>query len=257
MLVLWLAAAPSPTLACDLPQQGNGRVATVIDARTLRLDDGREIRLTGLAPLRDHHASLATTLLTDLVAGRAVTIHAETDTPDRYGRQVASLRLDADGPSVQAMLAAQGGALADGQSSDACADDIRIAEADARRSRIGLWANGSVIKNAESPGDVLAGVGRFAIIEGRVLSVRQVGSVTYVNFGRRWTQDFTVTISGRVVPQLEAAGLKPKAFERQRLRVRGIVDQRGASPNSSPRIEVIRPGQIEIVGTDAVAGASE
>ena len=259
MSALWLVAAPAS--ACDLPQQGDGRVAAVIDARTLRLDDGRDVRLTGIAPLLNDDAVVATTLLTALVTGRTVTIHSDSDTPDRYGRQRGLLRLDADGPSVQAMLAAQGGALADGQSDDACAADIRAGEADAQRSKLGIWAQTGVIKNAENPGDILAGVGQFAIVEGRVLSVRQAGSVTYVNFGRRWTQDFTVTISGRALPLFEAAGLKPKAFEGQRLRVRGIIEQRGGrstgKTTQSPRIEAIRTAQIEIVGADAVAGASE
>lgn len=260
MLVLWLIA-PTLAAACELARQGDGRVAAVIDARTLRLEDGRDIRLTGLAPLTSDHASVATALLAALVIGRDVTIHAGSDAPDRYGRQHASLRLDINGPSIQAMLAAQGGALADGQSHDACAAEIRAAEADARQDRLGIWASAAVIKNTERPGDILAGLGRFAIVEGRVVSVRRAGSVTYVNFGRRWTADFTVTISGRVLPQLAAAGLQPQAFEGQRLRVRGIIEQRGGSPTGSPtkspRIEVIRPGQIEIVGADVVAGASE
>jgi hypothetical protein len=42
---------------------------------------------------------------------------------------------------------------------------------------------------------------------------------------------------------LEAAGVAPKSFERRRIRVRGFVEKRGG-----PRIELLRAGQMEVVG---------
>jgi hypothetical protein len=81
------------------------------------------------------------------------------------------------------------------------------------------------------------------VIEGKVLSVRQAGATTYLNFGRNWTQDFAVTISRRIIPAFEAAGIVLKSFENRRIRVRGWIENRGG-----PRIEVLRVGQIEVVG---------
>jgi len=81
------------------------------------------------------------------------------------------------------------------------------------------------------------------VVEGRVLSVRQAGGTTYLNFGRNWTQDFAVTISRRVAATLEAAGIGLKSLERRRIRVRGWVEARGG-----PRIEVLRAAQIELPG---------
>jgi hypothetical protein len=89
----------------------------------------------------------------------------------------------------------------------------------------------------------LAGIGRFMVVEGKVLSVRQAGATTYVNFGRNWTRDFAVTISRRVLPSFEAAGISLKSLENRRIRVRGWVEARGG-----PRIEVLRVGQIEMLG---------
>ena len=100
-----------------------------------------------------------------------------------------------------------------------------------------------VIKNAESPGDILARIGRFTLVEGKVLSVRQAGATTYLNFGRNWTRDFAVTISRRMMRAFEAAGLVPKSLENRRIRVRGLVEAR-----TGPRIEVLRVGQIEMLG---------
>lgn len=201
--------------------------------------------MAGLAPLPSDHASRATTTLAKLV-GQNVTLHGASDAPDRYGRQSLLVQRDGVEGSLQSELLAQGDALAD-LTLAACGTAFRTAEATARRSRLGVWNDSSVIKNAESPGELLAGVGRFAIVEGRVLSVWQAGSVTYVNFGRRWTRDFAVTIPRRVLSSFDAAGLQPMAFEGKRLRIRGFIEQRGG-PKGSPRIEAIRPAQIEIAG---------
>ncbi|WP_299807461.1 thermonuclease family protein [Tardiphaga sp.] len=182
--------------------------------------------------------------LVQLIGGRDVTLQGETDTPDRYGRQPAFVFLDPAAPSVQSQLLAQGAALASpAVAGKDCARELAEAEASARRAKAGGWRDGHVIKNTESPGDILADIGRFALVEGRVLSVRTAGSTTYVNFGRNWTQDFAVTISRRMMVTLEAAGMVPKSFERRRIRVRGVIEKRGG-----PRIEVLREGQIEVVG---------
>ena len=99
------------------------------------------------------------------------------------------------------------------------------------------------IKNAESPDDILAGIGRFVVVEGKVLSVRQAGATTYLNFGRNWTRGFAVTISRRMLPAVEAAGIVPKSLENRRIRVRGWVEG-----STGPRIDVHRVGQIELLG---------
>jgi hypothetical protein len=81
------------------------------------------------------------------------------------------------------------------------------------------------------------------LVEGKVVSVRQAGATTYLNFGRNWTRDFAVTISRRVLPVFEAAGMAPKSLENRRIRVRGYVEARGG-----PRMELLRVGQIELLG---------
>jgi endonuclease YncB( thermonuclease family) len=224
---------------CQFEPQGEGRVGAVIDARSFRMDDGREVRLAGIEVVSDGTAALAS-----LVAGRTVILRDETDAPDRYGRQPAFVFAEQDGPSVQRMLLERGDALAAGTVTDtACAAELAAAEAVARRARRGVWAHHAAIKNAESVDDILARAGQFTVVEGKVLSVRQAGSVTYINFGRRWTRDFAVTISRRVMPMVEAAGISLKALENRRIRVRGFVEGRGG-----PRIEVLRVGQIEVAG---------
>lgn len=228
---------------CAFETLGDGRVAAVIDARSFRLDDGREIRLAGIEPA-DADKAKGAAALAAVVGGRDVTLHGADDTPDRYGRQTAFVFVAGSEAPVQSELLRQGTVLFSANVADsACAGTLAEAEATAMSAKLGIWSAPAAIKNAESPGDILAGIGRFTVVEGKVLSVRQSGATTYLNFGRNWTQDFAATISRRMIPGFEAAGLSLKSLENRRIRVRGFVSSRGG-----PRIEVLRVGQIEVLG---------
>jgi endonuclease YncB( thermonuclease family) len=224
---------------CLFEQIGEGHVAEVNDSRSFRLDDGREIRLAGIeADGIDKRA------LTEILSDRDVTLRGTDDAPDRYGRQVAFAFLAASEVPVQRLLLAQGNALVSaGTIEKDCVATLAAAEAEARQAHKGIWNDSNVIKNAESSGDILAGIGRFTIVEGKVLSVRQAGATTYLNFGRNWTRDFAVTISRRAMAAMEAAGIAPKSLENRKIRVRGWVEGR-----PGPRIDLQGAAQIEILG---------
>jgi len=227
--------------ACQFEPQGEGRVAAIVDARSVRLDDGREVRLIDIEPTATTKQALTTTLL-----GRDVSLRGSDDTPDRYGRQPALIFVGESEISVQALLLTQGDAIVSAEITDKdCAASLLAAEAEARRAKKGNWADPSAIKNAESPDDILAGIGRFVVVEGKVLSVRQAGATTYLNFGRNWTRGFAVTISRRILPAFENAGMALKSLENRRIRVRGWVEG-----NAGPRIDVLRVGQIELLGAN-------
>jgi endonuclease YncB( thermonuclease family) len=247
-LVVALAGSAAAA-GCAFESQGEGHVAAIIDARTFRLQDGREIRLAGIETVVSEKAAAnRAPSLAAILTGRDVTLRADDDTPDRYGREPAFVFLVASDnlpgeALVQTELLAQGEALVSATVTDKdCAAVLMAAEAAARQAKRGMWADPAAIKNTESPGDILAGIGRFTVVEGNVLSVRQAGATTYVNFGRNWTRDFAVTISRRVLPSFEAAGISLKSLENRRIRVRGWVEARGG-----PRIEVLRVGQIEML----------
>jgi endonuclease YncB( thermonuclease family) len=228
---------------CALEPQGEGRVAAVLDSRSIRLEDGREIRLAGIERAGTHTAS-GRAALSAVVTGRDVTLHGEDDSPDRYGRQSAFVFVTGSEHSVQSELLRRGEALVSSDISEKnCAAALFAAEGAARDAKLGIWADPTAIKNAESPGDILAAIGHFTVVEGRVLSVRQAGAITYLNFGRNWTRDFAATISRRIIPAFENAHLGPKSLENRRIRVRGVVSSRGG-----PRIDLLRVGQIEVLG---------
>lgn len=240
-----VVATPSRATDCAFEPQGDSHVTGVIDGRSFRLADGREIKLAGIEPV----ASDTTTKtqraadLSAIIVGKDVSLRSEDDAPDRYGRQGAFVFLAGSETPVQDLLLREGAALVSSEITEkGCATALLAAEAEAREGRKGAWAGSPVIKNAESTDDILAGIGRFMLVEGTVLTVRQAGATTYLNFGRRWTRDFAVTVSRRNMAAVESAGTALKSLENRRIRVRGYVE---AHPG--PRIEVVRAGQIEVL----------
>src|ERR1019366_6165595 len=152
-LVLVAAASPADAAGCSFEPQGGGRVAAVIDARSFRLQDGREVRLAASEPVAAETAD-RTSALSAIVTGREVTLSGEDDTPDRYGRQPAFAFLASSETPVQTELLARGEALVAGTVADKdCASVLTSAEAAGRKATQGIWADPAAIKNAESPGD--------------------------------------------------------------------------------------------------------
>jgi endonuclease YncB( thermonuclease family) len=231
--------------ACAFESIREGRVGEISDATTFRLTDGQEVRLAGIIAPSARAPDKAT--LTALLQGRDVTLRSASARPDRYGRLVALAYVAGQPEPTQMTLLDQGDALAAGDMGTSepnldCLRDLLAHEAAARRMRRGYWADPSAIKNAERADDISPWIGQFVVAEGKIASVREAGATIYVNFGRRWTRDFAVTISRRMVRGFEAAGMSPKTLENKVVRVRGWVEQR-----TGPRIEALGPGQIELV----------
>ena len=236
------AAQAADKPACKAASFGTARVHTVLDGRTLQLTDGREVRLAAIEAPQSAKAGLET-----LVAGRDIELLRLGADSDRYGRVVALVSVKPASPeiglTVQAALLAQGQARVTAHIGDsACAAGLLEAERIARAAGLGLWADPHyVIRHAEDPAGILGVRGRFAVIEGKILSVRESGATIYVNFLRRWSEDFTVTVQKRNERNFTAAGLELKKLAGQHVRVRGTIEERGG-----PWIEAARPEQIEI-----------
>lgn len=249
-LALWpLPVALAEPLAQPLPDPcvktplGESLVTAVADSRTLVLEDGRPIRLTGIewaVPPDQARAILSESLLR-----RRVRVSAPKAEPDRHGRLHAFPIVSGSETPIQYEWLGRGLALVNGGDLDkACADALRAAEKTARASGVGAFApGGRGVLHAGDPGSLLAQKGGFALVEGKVLSVREAGSTIYVNFGRRWSEDFTVTIAKRRLPAFISGGLAPKSLAGQTVRVRGFLEERGG-----PWIEAASPAQFETAG---------
>lgn len=237
----WLAPAAK---ACGATSLGDGHVIAVEDARTLRLADGRKIRLAGIEWGLSSDA--ARSALSTMALNRQVTLKGAnqkgTGTADRYGRIHAFPSVNGSETPIQYALLDRGLAVAGTRIGDAaCRDALLARERAARAARLGIWGSGDYrLYQADDPATILQNVGRFAIVEGRVLSVRESGSTVYVNFGRRWSEDFTVTIAKRAEPGFISAGLSPRSLTGRTVRVRGVIEER-----AGPWIEATAADQFE------------
>jgi hypothetical protein len=127
---------------------------------------------------------------------------------------------------------------------EACSSALLREERKAREAGIGLWADPGYAVRAAADGQAIRSQqGRFSVVEGRVVSVRDSRGILYINFGRRWSEALTVTILKRNEPSFRAAGIDPRALEGRIVRVRGYVEIR-----NGPVIEATRPRQLEVTG---------
>jgi endonuclease YncB( thermonuclease family) len=257
-------AAEKPVAAwpCGAEEIARGSVSRVIDGRTFVLGDGREVRLAGIetasSPAHESNGpggeTAARDALAKLIADAQVVLRRAEFDSDRYGRLVAYAEVvqPSSRRSVQADLVANGFArVGDMVGRSNCAAELWRREAAARGAKLGLWADPYYDPlAADKPAEILARRGRFALVEGDVVSVHPSGATIYVNFGRRWSEEFAVTIRKRNERKFAAAGLDVHELAGRRVRVRGWVEARGGiagSPWRAPWIEAARPEQIETV----------
>jgi endonuclease YncB( thermonuclease family) len=250
-------------LPCGGEEFARGSVSRIVDGRTFVLGDGREVRLAGIetaslsaggsdGPANDAAARDA---LAKLIADTQVVLRQAEFASDRYGRLAAYVEVaqPSSRRSVQAELLGSGFArVGDTVGERNCATELLRREAAARSAKLGLWADPYYDPlPADKPAEILARRGRFALVEGEVVSVHPSGATLYVNFGRRWSEDFAVTIRKRNERKFATAGVDPHGLGGHRVRVRGWVEARGGiagSPWRAPWIEAARPEQIETVG---------
>ncbi|WP_138379046.1 thermonuclease family protein [Luteithermobacter gelatinilyticus] len=252
VLLLWAAPAwPAPPDFLEaLEKAERRRVSHVIDGDTLVLQDGREVRLVGLqAPklplgrkgFREWpFAREARETLEMLTRGAFVTLYYGGRKVDRYGRILAHLVRD-DGLWVQGDMLSRGMArVYSFPDNRALVAEMLTRERAARAARRGIWRlTYYAVKDHLEAGRFL---NSFQIVEGRVREVARRRSITYLNFGADWRQDFTVVIRGRARRLFEKTGLDLDNLKNKKIRIRGWLKY-----YNGPMIEATHPEQIEIL----------
>lgn len=243
-------------------------VASVIDGDTLVLEDGREVRLTGIQapklplgrpnfdawPLADE----ARDAVADLALGKRAMLRfggARTDRHKRVLAQVFIARENGGFDWLQKEILGQGLARVYTFSDNrACGEELLEAERAARGKALGIWANDFYdIRDAADVPVLLERIGRFELVEGRVTSAALVRGRLYLNFGDDYREDFTVTVQERDVKLFGTeepwasflAGVEPadvRGLAGRRVRVRGWLDR-----YNGPEMEATHPEQIEFV----------
>lgn len=179
------------TLCSDKSNQAKHTVESVVDGDTLRLKDGRSVRLIGInAPemggrgrVVEPYAVLSKRRLESLVKASAgkVALQFGVQSRDRYGRILAHV-YDQHGVSLEAQLLSEGLAyhvvVAPNSALVDCFEEV---ESSARESRLGLWKHTSYTAAAQ------VNKGGFALLQGRIKSVQRNRGGVWLELGHSVT----------------------------------------------------------------------
>ena len=234
MPAIWLSTALA---YCPAPA-GLTQVAVqrVVDGDTLRLSDGRSVRMIGLNTPElgkqgrsdEPFAMAARKRLETLVAdsGGRVGVLPGKESKDHYGRTLAHL-YSASGANLEAQMLADGlgfqVAVAPNVDLVACQ---QAAERDARQAGRGLWRQSPVLKAEQIQRS------GFAVVSGRVSKVQR-------NRGGIWIElqdSLVLRVAPNLVGQLDNARLQ--ALKGKQIEARGwVVDRsrRGGLKPGQPR----------------------
>jgi hypothetical protein len=248
-LCFFLPAKGEELPSCLPPVAGIVKVAGVRDNGVLVLDDHRTVKLEGLlwpagerdgAP--DSLVAGSAAALRSLVAAHRLVLHTKEPRFDRYDR----LRVQAvieHGEWLQREILRRGLArVSVAPDRPECARDLYAAEAEGRTAGLGLWASSAYrVRTPESLR--WQDLGSFQIVEGQVVNAKVSGGRAYLNFGRNWRTDFTVTISPEDMKRFKAANIDPYSYAGKTVRVRGWIDRLHGfeiEAASSEAIEIVK-----------------
>ncbi|MBC3949804.1 thermonuclease family protein [Pseudomonas sp. DOAB1069] len=219
---IWLPAAqalcPAPS---SLPIV---QVERVVDGDTLRLKDGRNVRMIGLntpetgkkGRAAEPFAEAAKRRLQALVdeSNATVSLRIGEQGKDRYGRVLANV-YSRDGANLEAQLLSEGlGYLVAVSPNVALVDCQQAAELTARKAGLGLWRNSPV----QSAGQI--DKGGFALVSSQVTGVQRNGGGLWIEL----QGSLVLRIAPDLVSQFDVKQLS--RMKGQRIEARGWVVDR-------------------------------
>lgn len=222
MSAIWLSSAeafcPSPV---DLPI---AQVQKVVDGDTLRLADGRSVRMIGLntpetgrnGKSAEPFAEAARRRLQALVneSDGQVSLRIGRQGRDHYGRTLANV-YGSNGTNLEEQLLSEGLGYQVAVAPNAeLVDCQRDAEQAARRERLGLWRDSPVqsVDNIKQGG--------FAVVAGQVRQVERNGGGLWIEL----QGSLVLRIEPQLLSQFDAAMLE--SLEGQQVEARGWVVDR-------------------------------
>lgn len=255
-----LAPANANTILSDLAACGLKPAApgTVVEAKTtgaFRLQDGRKLKLSGV------RTAPSPKLLENLV-GRSVIPYQAAKRADRTNFTAAHILLP-DTAGDQEPIWLQQALLQQGQAfiyiypdQVSCAKALRSSENTARKAGLGIWGldllGAAPMSGLQALPAIFLGqanqmvaetaAGHYGIIRGLVISTGSAGRWRYLNFGRNYTQDFTVRLTASVEKHLSDHGFTLKGLKNRTIEVRGIIQS-----NGGPLIDVFDKAQMVIL----------
>ena len=259
-----VALAPaSSSLAADglCPGEGgtSGRVVAVDERLELTLETGTRLKIAGVDPPRPTPGDpdldfRARERLAQWLVGQEILFRPLEPGPDRWGRVVAFVFAvapdspDRPGPARlsigEALIDAGLARYEPSAAARPCRSAFLAAEAGARASGLGLWADPYyAIIAAANRLSFAEKAGSSVIVEGRITGIASRRPRITLYFGSRQGWDFSVTILPRNRKTFETAYSSLSALTGQTVRVRGLLDTR-----FGPQIEISDPDEVEAAG---------
>lgn len=220
------------------------RVASIYDGDTLRLDDGRKVRMIGLdtpelgrdgAPAQPFAEQARAALAALLASNDYVRLRYDAERQDRYRRTLAHVHLD-DGRSIAASLIEQGFATALVIPPDLWnIDCYRAAEQRAQTGQRGIWAL-AAYQPVESTALATDAQG-FHLVRGRVMRVGENRSSVWL------------TLEGGLALRIERKALHYFPTPPEQLRGRTVIVRGWPHPGADGGLvmRIRHPAALEVV----------
>lgn len=217
---------------------GRGEVVQIINPQTVQLKDGRTIRLSALhfpdldMSMNGDYALMAKKIMEDFLQGKHVLIYQTPEKDwgrvNRMGHHLAHLQREDGRIWLQGLLLSLGLAQVntDERTPELSAQMYEV-ENLARHEKIGVWAEDKYqIHPSEHAHQFMD---RFQIIEGRILDTAIKNNRIYLNFGKDWRDDFTLSVPANKRQVFKKKNVDPLSWKGQYVRARGWVrDYNGA-----------------------------
>jgi endonuclease YncB( thermonuclease family) len=238
---------------CQLQPGGESTVLAVAGPQTLRLADGRFVRLSEIlvpaaASAGFDPSQAAAAYLRQAASGRKVEVKFGGTARDRYGVYAGHIYVTGEpGVWLQEGLVSAGLATVYPQTDNhACARELLAFEADAREKKRGHWGLAYFkILQARDPRSILNLVQTYQIVEGTVTSAAESGGRLTLQFERQNKYGFAAILETAARKRF-ADKQTPESWAGLRLRVRGWVEKR-----RGPSISAAQPEQIEFTTSTA------
>lgn len=221
-------------------------VRTVVDGDTLRLKDGRSVRLVGInAPelggrgrVAEPYAVHAKRRLEDLLQASAgkVALQLGEQSHDRYGRVLAYV-YDQRGASLEAQLLSEGLVYhAVVAPNIALADCLKQVEKNAQQARVGVWKN-----TYYTPAQKVR-QGGFTLLQGRIQSVQRNAGGVWLELGH------SVTVNIPLNALHYFADQRLERWQGRSIKVRGWIAERNISNKKFARwrLTLTHPSMLEL-----------
>ncbi len=250
---------PGTPQNCQLQPGGESTVLAVAGPQTLRLADGRFVRLAEIlvpAPALSGFdpSAAAAAYLRKIAVGRKVEVKFGGTQRDRYGVYAAHVYVVSD-PQLwlQEGLVSSGFAEVYPQADNhACAQQLLPSEGAARNDKRGHWGLAYFkVLQARDPRSILNLVQTYQIVEGTANRASESGGRITLHFGDANKFEFTAVVEPAVKKRF--AGKKsPDDWTGLALRLRGWIDRK-----RGPLLSIAQPEQIEFLAGTPPAPVSE